>query len=320
MLTDNYNEHMLAWKKYMELAIQAFETQNMGDMQKYIDLANNEYSQYKNEVNNQVQNESISFGFANYIVENNTIKLYVKNKKALKEYAKLLKEDKNLSNEYKLIQSIMNYAKLYGKENIDEYVNESVKYIESKIDRNTLNESHQKLIDFIEKNKLSLKNDISDDLYNLFEDVDFLMRNKPNLKNLHERKQCINKIAKFIDENTETLKEDKESNENNNNSLLKLEDFQKKYDNLLNEDEKDLVRSIINSSDEIEKSFNSFKNECLEKLNETISETDNTEKKSELGIIKEKVENMEFSKENPSEVIIRLITIKEILADDNENE
>ena len=93
-MEDNYiNSHLVQWKKLIEASLECFERGDIGEMQKYKDMADSEYEQYMSNETNEMHNESISFGFGNYIVENNIVRfLKKKNKKALSEYKKIIKE------------------------------------------------------------------------------------------------------------------------------------------------------------------------------------------------------------------------------------
>ena len=123
-----YNSHLLAWKQYTLKAVDSLEKGSIAEMEKYKSLADDEYSFYKQNLTNEIQNESISFGFGNYIIENNLTKLVFSkdknNKNLVGEYHKLIKEDKNLITQYFLIDSILNYAIELMKENKENNVDD----------------------------------------------------------------------------------------------------------------------------------------------------------------------------------------------------
>ena len=76
-----------------------------------------------------------------------------------------------------------------------------------------------------------------------------------------------------------------------------VENFEKKYNSLLNEEEKNFVKEIMDfkqgeKDEKKEKLFNRFKNECLNTINKLISEADSDEKEGLLAI-KEQIEEKE---------------------------
>lgn len=316
-MEDNYiNSHLVQWKKLIEASLECFERGDIGEMQKYKDMADSEYEQYMSNETNEMHNESISFGFGNYIVENNIVRfLKKKNKKALSEYKKIIKEDKNLSNEYKLINSLLNFKKSLS-EDVDtyDYINECLDFVSHNIDRKTINESNNKILNFIEKYNLKLDKDISDDMYDLFENIDYLLKNKKDLNNLQERRMKINLIAKTIDN---LFSNNKENVNENKDKTLTIDEFQEKYGDSLNEEEKNFIKNIMESEENRTNLFNETKIECLDKINSLMNENKESDiANKELKVIKEQLEVMEFSNDNPYESIIKLFNIKDILSEE----
>lgn len=308
------NEHLILWKKYIEESLKYFENGDMSNFQKYKELSDEEYSSYKEESEMSKQMESITFGFANYIVENNVAKfLKRKDKKSLNEYTKLIKEDKNLSNQFKLVTSLLNNNIVNDDEGLMNYIKESISFIENKINRKTLEESNNKLLKFIESHSLILKEDISDDLYELFEDIDFLLKNKKNLSNIHERNKRINSIFSIISENNKNKNSINESSEKNDN--ITLDEFEEKYSNKLNEDELSLIKNIIESDQGKKEAFDDYKTYCHDKISGMIKECNDTDTLSQLNEIKEKISNMSYDSNNVYNSIIQLIDINDILSE-----
>ena len=53
-----YNSHLLAWKQYTLKAVDSLEKGSIAEMEKYKSLADDEYSFYKQNLTNEIQNES----------------------------------------------------------------------------------------------------------------------------------------------------------------------------------------------------------------------------------------------------------------------
>lgn len=323
-----YNSHLLAWKQYTLKAVDSLEKGSIAEMEKYKSLADDEYSFYKQILTNEIQNESISFGFGHYIIENNLTKLVFSkdknNKNLVGEYHKLIKEDKNLITQYFLIDSILNYPIKLMKENkennvddekslnsIKEYIEDCFDLVENKIDRKTIQESNDKVLKLIEENNLMLNKDISDDLFEIFEDVDYLVKNKKSLSNIHERRNRINSLASIIfNENKKKL------NESNNSNKLTIDDFVEKYGDVLNEDEALLIKTILESKEGKEEAFNDFKDECYQRITSLLDECKDNGFKSELSQIKSTLENMEYKDDKSLfESLSKLLEIKDILSE-----
>lgn len=322
-----YNEHLFAWKEYMSKAISSIEQGNISDMEKYKSMGDNEYNLYKEDINNQIQNESLSFGYLNYIIENNLLNLFessIKGGNEIKDYKKLIKEDNNLKSQYFLINSILNSINKLNESNenneniqidsnaLREYLDECFSFVEQTIDRKSLLESNSKLLQFIKSNELYLNEDISDNLYNLFNDIDYIIKNKKSLDNLYERREHINSIINILkEENDKLIKEDKSIIKNDKHTF---DDFYfKNKDNLTNE-EFNLITSIATTNEGKEKAFNMFKEECYNNILHLISEAKNDEDKNELNSIKETIEKMEYKNDDSLfESLNKLLDIKEIL-------
>lgn len=292
------NEHINKWREYTKQMIKASEEGDFNTMEDLKDLADSEYEAYKNE-NGYYENnieESVNFGFANYIIENNLPQLMKNNKDVLKKYIEMVKKDSNLSAQYTLLENLVNCQDI---EYPNEYVQEAVDIAKRKINIESINESNKKLYKFIVDNNLAIQNDINDDLYNLFEACDFILTNKKNLKTLNEHIKQTQIITNFIKEKKPLLKENKVL------SNVDIDAFNKKYMKLLTVEEQEFVKNIINKDDKDMKKelFESLKEECITDLG-----TD-----TEYSSIKEQILNMPFNEASFVDDINKLIEINNII-------
>ena len=145
----------------------------------------------------------------------------------------------------------------------------------------------------------------------LFESCDFLFKNNKKLTNLTRINECINNIVNYTNNKKVGI------NESNNNSLQMIDEFKKKYDSLLNEEEKSFVKEIMDfkKSDENNKKkniFNKFKNECLNCIEKLVKESEDDEKEGLLAI-KEQIESKEFNIETVVSDLAKLLEIRDVL-------
>ena len=310
-----YNKNIQDWKRFMELAARASEEGNEQAMDEYMKQANIAYQAYKEEMDMQMQMESLSFGFMNYIIEENYERLMSDDKRKnkgnmLAKYLKMVKEDKNLKNQYNLIESILRKNSSVSDENLAAYITSCIDIASKGINKSTLKESNKKVIDLVSKKKLLIKEDISDTLYNIFDNIDSLLKEEQTLDNVENRIKTISELTRLVKSyrNGESLNESIDKPKD-------LNEFYKKYNNILNEDEKQLVKSLLNSENGGKEAFESYKEECFNKINDVIKECKNQDDKEELEELKRNIENINYNEENLIESISKLLDVKDVLND-----
>lgn len=202
-------------------------------------------------------NECKNFGIANMRVENSLPKLFIEDKKAIKEYLNLIKEDNNLSAQFQFINSLKNI----NPEKIDykNYITECLNIAKQKINLKELNKSNDKIVNFIENKNISLDDEIDNNVKKLYESIHYILSNSQKFNNVIDFNENINYIADYIKEKDKNIKESKEySNIKNEclnliNSLLEEEN--NKELNLL----KDKIINTNCSEENIEKLKNILK-------------------------------------------------------------
>lgn len=242
-----------------------------------------------------------------------------KNKNFLKETIKLIKSDKILKEEYKLYSNISNLEYENDVITTGKFVNECNKFLSNKFDKKSINESNNKLENFLKANKIKLDESIEYDNRKLHESIDLFLNDKNDYSNI------LNTV--------DLLKEN--SQKNKSNSILKehninlpseyvipmmIREFNNKYEKVLSENHKKLVSIIIENKEESKsKYYKELINECLVIINEAIKKNNDTDNditiKNDLLNTKEKLLNTTYINESfitDSEDIIELIeTLKE---------
>ena len=296
------------WKAALEKANMAMEQGGIEAAEKYVQEMEDALERYKEACN--FENETINSDFAtlNTTVESVLPKLMVKNKKALRECVKLIKEDKNLSAQFKFCNSL---RKFNCDTDAKDYINESLNLVAKDIDYKTLKESNRKFAKLLIKHNIKPSNDINENDLKFAKNCDYLLTHKKTLNNLTEFTNNIKSASNYIVEN-------RKLNENKVDVLSMAEQVEKKM-NSLNESERALVADIMMANSTGAESrrmnlFNKIKNECIEKINKMISENDGSEKERLLNL-KETIMLKEYDKNNIVADIAKLLEVGAVLSD-----
>ena len=245
---------------------------------------------------------------SNYIFEDALPKLFKSNKNAVKEFITTIKEDNNLKKQFQFYKALESY-----NSNMDcrDYINESLKLVIGSIDKKSISESNEKLNRIIKKYDIKPSTVISEDKLKFFNNCDFLFKNEKKLTNLANITENVDGIISYITTNVNSI------NETKTNTFDLIENFESKYSSLLNEEEKDFVKEIINckSKNNVEKKeklFNGIKNECLNIIDKLISES-NDDDKIGLEAIKEQICSKMFCEGTLVSDVASLLEIRDIL-------
>lgn len=305
---EEYNKYILLWSENIKKASEAMKEGSEINYRHHMEEADKAYEMYKKDV--ALTYECVNFGMANYIFEDALPRLFKTNNKAVKEFISTIKEDKNLRTQFNFYKALENYNKdLDAKE----YISESLKLVNDNIDVKTIKESNSKLNKLIHKYGIKPMEFIPEDVKSLYESCDYLFTHKKNLNNLNQYTKNINSIIEYTSANYNKINESKKD-------FTKLvEEFDKKYSKVLNEEEKSFVKEIMDwksgdSSNKKEKLFNKFKNECISTVDKLLQEA-NTDEKDGLLTIKEQILNKMFCEETLVKDIAKLLEIRDVLMD-----
>ena len=296
---------------WMNATAKAKDAMLSGDLEaydKYLQEMEDAAERYKEACNFESSTMNSDFASLNTTLESVLPKLMVKNKKALKECVKLIKEDKNLSAQFKFCNSL---RKFNCDTDAKDYINESLSLVAKDIDYKTLKESNRKFAKLLIKHNIKPSNDINESDLKFAKNCDYLLTHKKTLNNLTEFTNNIKSASDYIVENRKT-------NENKVDVLSMAEQVEKKL-NSLNESERALVADIMMANSSGAESrrmnlFNKIKNECIEKINKMISENDGDEKERLLNL-KETIMLKEYDKANIVGDIAKLLEIGAVLSD-----
>jgi hypothetical protein len=254
-----------------------------------------------------------NFGILNHIFEERLPELFKKDKRAVRDVIKVIKEDKNLLGQFKYYNAIKNYrgkiTESLGVDVVSDKLNEAAS---KTIDKNTVIKSNSKLRRIMKEHNITPLDFISDEEKKLYESGHNILTKKDGIGNVMTIAESVKNIRGYMDKHkNDFVKESVDPDK-----LIK--EFKDNLKDSLTESEISFVKQITDWRSPIaeqrkEKLFNKFKNECIDKINEMLKEdTDNEELKD----LNNQINEMKFNKETIVTDIAKLLEIRDILLDE----
>ena len=304
MDTKKYN------KEFSHYASIIAEALSKGDLSTYRAadaLLKESVSAYEMEKKLEAQLDTRNFGVLNHIFEQELPRLFKTNKKAVREVVKLIKEDKNLLNQFNFYKAL----KEYNSSSVDSeaYLKRLVEEFDNKINHENLccAISNEKLRDTLIENNVFPSDFIDEKDMRLYEDVETLTCSKVLLSNTLVILEAEKRVANILNENKKV--------EDAKPKVDAIREFEENMKDTLTESEIDLVKTITSAREPIaeakrEKLFNSYRDECIKKVDEMIaSEPYNDELKG----LKQQIESKTYNKETIVEDMAKLLAIRDVL-------
>lgn len=224
----------------------------------------------------------------------------------LKRYINTIKNDNNLSKAYSIFESIY-----HAPEGVD------ASFMVDSLFENTMNKkqydmSVSKLGNLLSEAFILLnapKEINIDENTNVNESIYYLMVTKKKPSTLGEVSIKRNIVSNFLNENAGKNVRNNSTNENNKKiSLEKLvSDFNKKYSN------EDFTNSLKESIKYSEKSFYSYKENCINLINKVINENENNVDVDRLIDIKNSLAEKKYNKDTVYNDIAQILEITDLL-------
>jgi hypothetical protein len=314
-MTKSINES----KKNLELAKKNLEENNFKEYNHYMKHCIDEFkfnsSNLYESIKNQyigdkifvnVSNDKLNFPLAKRIFEDALPELMKKDRKTFKKVIKLIKEDKNLLSEYQFCLLVEDYNDADGNVQPEKFLEAIKESFEMAIDKKTLEKSNEQLFDLLENANLCGINDISDKDKELYENMSCIMLREQSLSNVNETLKSKSSMVKYLTENKNEKFDPK-------SPIQVIEQFENKYSQTLNEEEKSFVKTLTESTDDNKKKiFDDLKNECLGIIDSLLSEA-NTESKEGILDIKAQLLNKEYVSESVIKDVAKLLEIRDVL-------
>lgn len=254
---------------------------------------------------NKLYGKNRNFGVCFHILENSISKNMKtkEGKKFISEAIKFIKNNPILKEQFDIYNNLCNKK---GIQNTKKYVDCIVECIDNaNMSNDSIKKANDKLINLIESNnKVDKFIAIDDEHMNLYENIEYILSNRLNVNNIEEYNAAKNSIVEHLNKNNSSINESKTYNEN-------IEELAEKY-NFISNDEAKLVEQIVSNDTNKEKLFEEYKQETLNKINETIN-TSSTEDKEQWNGIKEALNETKFDKETMVDDILKFVEIQNSL-------
>lgn len=304
MDTKKYN------KEFSHYASVIAEALSKGDLSTYRAadaLLKESVSAYEMEKKLEAQLNTRNFGVLNHIFEQELPRLFKTNKKAVRAVVKLIKEDKNLLNQFNFYKAL----KEYNSSSVDSevYLKRLVEEFDNKINHENLccAISNEKLRDTLIENNVFPSDFIDEKDMRLYEDVETLTCSKVLLSNTLVILEAEKRVANILNENKKV--------EDAKPKVDAIREFEENMKDTLTESEIDLVKTITSAREPIaeakrEKLFNSYRDECIKKVDEMIAAEPYND---ELKGLKQQIESKTYNKETIVEDMAKLLAIRDVL-------
>ena len=226
-------------------------------------------------------------------------------KKLFSKFVKLIKENDTLSDQY-LIYKNLQTKKFDDPSEAKDYIKENISLLKS-LDKKKLEKGNEKLF------KLLKGKDIIKENNEFYSHIKFLVESIKSPTTIEKINDSINHIKRLMLEKEVEIKSERIDSELPPSVLTKISvnKFNSKYSNI-SESEKGIIKTILNGNDETkEETYNTLKRECIDIIDNRLSESSDVDLKDKLLRVKDKLLNMDFDNENFISDINKVYDLKE---------
>lgn len=308
---ENYQD---IFSKYIGLMNESLKHENFNGYNMVKEMLDETIEEFKEKKSLNEQLNTTNFGILNHLFEEALPTLLKRNKKAVKNVIKTIKEDKNLMSEFNFYNSLKTQFS-NDKWNIMgdslktlDYIAEETK---KNIDSATLNDSNKKLMNVMKENNVTPLSMIDEDDKKLYNDGNIILSLRKKPSNLAKLSESYKSVADYMSKHSSVKVNESKT------PMSMIGDYEKKLKDNLTESEISFVQQITDFKSPIaetrkKKLFDKFKNECISKINDMISENSDN---SDLKGLKEQLESTVFNNETIVKDIAKLLEIRDILLD-----
>lgn len=240
--------------------------------------------------------------------------------KVMRKYVKTIKENKDLKKVFSFYNFIDNLD--VDSDSRWTYITEGLKYLDG-IDKRNYKKGVKELGNIVTEGvKISnisrnIIEECINNTNNVYESVDFLVLEKPTLKNINEQVNAKNNILSFLDNKTIVVKESCESNKTNKELINEInEEMSEINESWMKELIEDItLNNLSNNGDKV--LFENYKNDCLMIIENIVNSDNDVEDKSKMYSLKEKLGSKEYNTETFNNDIINLAELKSTLKHEN---
>ena len=309
MNTKKYDKE---FSNYLGIMKEALERENFEAYDAAKEMLEESIDERKHEKALAEQLDTTNFGVLNHIFEERLPELFKKDKKAVRDVMKTIKEDKNLMGEFNYYNAIRQYkGKITESIPSDTVLDKLNEAVINSIDKNKVIASNKKLRRVMKEHNIIPNDFIDEEMMKLYESGHNLLTKDNGIKNVVVIAESVNSIRDYMDRHkNDVIKEQIDPDK-----LIK--EFKERLKDTLTESEMSFVKEITDWRSPIaeqrkEKLFNKFKNECIDKVNDMLKEDAGN---VELENLKKQLEEQKFNKDSIVQDIAKLLEIRDILLD-----
>lgn len=309
------NSHFEKYSQLSRLAEVFHKLGKIEEMKKFKEAADKEYNQYLEESKQEEEKrqyiETKNFGIVNSIIENSLPSIFKgkEGRKIAKEYISLIKEDKNLSSQYQLYNTLLEKKNVHSMddEKTLDFVKEVVDICLESINQKELKKSNEKLVSFLQSHNINESVDVTD-ILPVCEAIEFVITNKKKISNLVKYNENINIIKEHL-----MNKEDENFNDIvNEEEDVVVKEFNEKHGTSFVKEQREMVNDLL-SEDKKQGVFDKCKNNCLESINNLLSIAPSQDLKETLLNYKEKLLNKQYNENTVVEDVANLLELNDLL-------
>lgn len=305
------NKHQKEFSNYLTIMNEALKRNDFKAYGVVRDMLDESIDECKHEKALMSEMRTTNFGVLNHIFESELPTLIKRNKKAVRDVIKTIKEDKNLLGEFNFYNTVKNKYTESVSETLtpEELITNVMESLD--IDQATLKDSNKKLMKVMEENGVVPSDFVDDEDRKLYENCHAILSLKKSPNNVIRLAESIKNVGRYM----ESHKGEKAS-EKSIDSIV--EDFERKMKDTLNESEMSFVQQITDFKSPIaeqrkRKLFDKFKNECISKIDTMLKEDSSNDA---LKGLRSDIDKMEFKNETIVRDMAKLLEIRDILMDD----
>ena len=297
----------------MKSAIKKYEEGNFNmadndrkEANRNFDIAMKEMSTEEG-MDDMMYGECRNFGLLYNVLESNTHNLYPDKADVLQEFVDLIRGNKVLSEEFNAYNAFVSPVNV---EDNAKYVNEAIALVPH-YSKKVLRENNNKFLKLIRKYNLNENVGVDDDMVSVFESVEYAMLNGKDLSNINEFAKVEKILENCVRENNRIVEE-----VSDHEAIYeeKVDELAKKYDKIMNEDEKSLLKKMSLSEAKKTSLFEETKQLALEALRTEIDKSEDGEKK-EWNEIFEQISKTAYNPDTFLVDLSKMIEIKDSLSE-----
>lgn len=239
---------------------------------KYFDAAEQEVNA-ESAKRTSLYGECRNFGIIYKVIEENTNDLLESKEKrnAYSKIIKLIRSNDTLKKQFNIYEALKN------AENVDYpeiFVNDIISTSCDGLTKKNIIENNEKLLQLISESKLDELVDIDDEEMDLYENIEYLITNKPKLSNMTSYSNAKGIVAEYVKRHSVKNEDGKELTESDYRK--KLKEITEKYSNGITESEMELIKLVENTEDK-EALFEMKKAEALNSIKESAGDDEGDE-------------------------------------------